>query len=213
MIGLPVPLISTINNRTQDTEFKLLLLKSLESSLSSSENLILEKCQEEDGFYDLMLLKNDKPIQRFRVYRREQVKLSVQDMIAINEASEKIIKSETFYGLKDRNGLEAVLGAVDQGFGTYEQYPTLIDKATALWWKIATKQLFNNGNKRTSMLAARFYLNLNYYRISVKSDIELYNISLGIATGQMSFIALRRFIVNHVFLDFREMKNHEEQGF
>ena len=57
--------------------------------------------------------------------------------------------------------LEAAVGRMQSGFGTYETFPTLIEKAACLLHSINTTHVFGDGNKRTSILAAMHFLRLN----------------------------------------------------
>jgi len=71
-----------------------------------------------------------------------------------------------FYSEADQNlvnpgSLEYALQAI-QGlpFGQ-DPYPTLIEKAAALCWRIITNHVFYDGNKRTGMEVCRQLLELN----------------------------------------------------
>lgn len=66
-------------------------------------------------------------------------------------------------GLKGTDCLKAIIGGVDNSFYGTDVCPIIIDKAVYFWYKIAQKQLFHNGNKRTALLSAIILLTTNGY--------------------------------------------------
>ena len=63
--------------------------------------------------------------------------------------------------LLDPDGLDAALERPWSGFGDTELFPTLFEKAAALLHAIASRQVFENGNKRTAWASAVAFLDLN----------------------------------------------------
>lgn len=63
--------------------------------------------------------------------------------------------------LLDPDGLHAALERPWSGFGDVELFPSLFEKAAALLHAIASRQVFENGNKRTAWAAAVAFLDLN----------------------------------------------------
>lgn len=61
----------------------------------------------------------------------------------------------------DRDGLLAALARPFSGFGDREFYATVWDKTAALLHGIASRQVFENGNKRTAWSCAVIFLDLN----------------------------------------------------
>ena len=112
--------------------------------------------------------------------------MTYNDLIELNEIAEGILKYESFNnGLKDTDGLKAIIGGVDNSFYGTDVCPTIIDKAVYFWYKIAQKQLFHNGNKRTALLSAIILLTTNGYNfkgynlrnLDGNGVKDLYNIS------------------------------------
>jgi len=103
--------------------------------------------------------------------------LNVVEMIIINE--ELIGKGSQ---LRDVDLLEAaVLRPQSSAFGQ-DAYPTLIDKAAALFHSLSRNHAFVDGNKRTSTVALILFLNMNGYRVTWEPAEALEKI-LAIATG------------------------------
>ncbi|MBC6925423.1 type II toxin-antitoxin system death-on-curing family toxin [Ligilactobacillus salivarius] len=124
----------------------------------------------------------------------------------LNEKAEKIFREEWFYGIKDADALKALLARVDNGFFGFEPYPTTISKAKVFWYTIATKQMFNNGNKRTALLTALTFLRLNGYNLDFKDSSELYNISMDLANKIMSEDDLEQYLLQKTQIDFEQME-------
>ena len=129
-------------------------------------------------------------------------KLSIDMLTNINEESEKLLKEEWFYGVKDKAGLASLLGQIDNSFFNITPYPTILYKATYLWYTISTKQMFNNGNKRTALLTALLYLKLNGYLFDILDEVALYDISIKVANKEISFKQLYQYISRHSYIDF-----------
>jgi death-on-curing family protein len=86
-------------------------------------------------------------------------RLTVPQVIAMNEVL--CIQSGEPAALLDRGGLEAAIERPWSGFGDTELFPSLYEKAAALLHAIASRQVFENGNKRTAWVAATTFLEVN----------------------------------------------------
>ena len=103
--------------------------------------------------------------------------LNVVEMIIINE--ELIGKHSQ---LRDVDLLEAaVLRPQSSAFGE-DAYPTLIEKAAALFHSLSRNHAFVDGNKRTSTVALIVFLRLNGYHVTWEPAEALEKI-LAMATG------------------------------
>ena len=52
-----------------------------------------------------------------------------------------------------------------------EQFPTIIDKASATLYGIAAHHVFGDGNKRTAIRATELFLEANGYRMTCEQEI------------------------------------------
>ena len=136
----------------------------------------------------------------------EQPSLDLEKLADLNEKSETLLKEEWFYGIKDEAGLKGMLGQVDNGFFGYTPYPTILHKATYFWYTISTKQMFNNGNKRTALLTSLLYLKINGFSFDILDEVKLYNISIQVANKQFSYNQLYQYILRHSYIDFEFSK-------
>lgn len=89
--------------------------------------------------------------------------LSVQEVIAINVAMVQKYSPREDVGVKDGGMLEsAVFRPQSSAFGE-EAYPSLFEKAAALFQSLGQNHPFQNANRRTAFTALVIFLRLNDY--------------------------------------------------
>jgi len=83
------------------------------------------------------------------------------------------------------------------GFGMKEYYPTLEAKAAYIFFHIATSHIFENGNKRTAVLALDQFLQANSVYLLLDND-EMQKLAVKTASyrerGESKDIAMARLI-------------------
>jgi len=84
--------------------------------------------------------------------------LSVQEVIAINVAMIQKYSPREDVGVKDGGMLES---AVFRPQSSEEAYPSLFEKAAALFQSLGLNHAFQNANKRTAFTALVIFLRLN----------------------------------------------------
>lgn len=202
-------LFMTGESRKQIYEFKKIFARSANLSNVDAKRwkLTLRKKHRNKNIWILRLYFDGENIDTWAVIKVEQYKVSIDNLVVLNEKSEKFFREEWFYGVKDEEGLKAMIGNVYNAFFGIETYPTAIRKAARFWYVIATKQMFNDGNKRTALLTALFCLQANGFEFIVKDKPTLYNISLDLANGKMSESQLVEYISRNTVVDFKMMNN------
>ena len=90
--------------------------------------------------------------------------LNKAQLIAINEYAVKMVGGKT-YGVLSEVSLEMIIEQPQQIVFGQELYPSIWLKAAFILQKIAKKHAFKDGNKRTAIQAALFFLNINGYEI------------------------------------------------
>jgi death-on-curing protein len=68
-------------------------------------------------------------------------------------------------GLMDPGLLESAVARPQMTLGDADAYPTVHDKAAALFHSLTCNHCFVNGNKRTAVVAAGTFLKLNSYKL------------------------------------------------
>lgn len=193
--------------RKQIYEYKKLFAKTIGLNQIERNRWKLTFRKWTNNFYKLSFLFDGELEGYWIVLPIQLPQIKIDDLKFFNEKSETMLKEEWIYGIKDFEGLDAMLGQVDNGFYGITLYPTILKKATYFWYHIATRQMFNNGNKRTALLTALVYLKGNGYKFDILDEVLLYNISIRVANKQLSFQQLYQYILNHTFIDFSFSRN------
>ncbi|MFD3260769.1 type II toxin-antitoxin system death-on-curing family toxin [Paenibacillus lentus] len=93
--------------------------------------------------------------------------LTVQEVIAINMAMIQKYSPGEKIGVKTSNLLEsAVLRPMSSAFGE-DAYPSIWDKAAALFESLGQNHPFHNANKRTAFTALLIFLRYNGYHFKM----------------------------------------------
>lgn len=90
--------------------------------------------------------------------------LTAEEVLAIH--SEIIDRYGGSHGVRDLGLLESAVARPHAGFGDFEAYPTLWDKAAALARPIIRDHPFIDGNKRTGMTSAILMIERNGYLVT-----------------------------------------------
>ena len=86
--------------------------------------------------------------------------------------------------------LEEIQGSV---FGR-DPFPSVVEKAAAIAWRIITGHVFNDGNKRTGMEACRQFLELN--GVEMRMGREVVAMALGVAQGGVTLEELTQWVAD-----------------
>ena len=96
--------------------------------------------------------------------------LTIDNILEINHRVEP-----EFGGIKDMDGLKAVVAQAQNGMAEQRFYPTVFEIANYYFNALASKQLFNNGNKRTTLVSMLFFLYCNGYVLRFIDKVQLDN--------------------------------------
>lgn len=122
--------------------------------------------------------------------------LSIEDIIKTHD---KIIEQST---VDDKNGfidgtgklLESAVFSVFAGFGGFELYPTIEEKAARLCFNIISSHCFNNANKRTALMVMLETLEMNGKNAEFDQE-ELYSQIVDIGKHEGDYKTLVAFVV------------------
>lgn len=90
--------------------------------------------------------------------------------------------------LLKENQLQYLVEIVCQKFGNTELFPTLIQKAAVYAHHIITGHIFLDGNKRTGMTCALWFLVLNGCSLRLGIDDSIVELGVKIANGSITDI-------------------------
>ncbi|WP_100010164.1 type II toxin-antitoxin system death-on-curing family toxin [Lentibacillus sediminis] len=93
--------------------------------------------------------------------------LEIDDVIQLHD-----LALEKYGGLQgvDHSKLEAKLHLPMSGWGSFNRYPSLEEKAAVYLFELASGHCFRDGNKRTAYLSTFTFLDLNGYDLIVDDD-------------------------------------------
>ena len=89
------------------------------------------------------------------------------------------------HGVRDEALLESALNAPFQGYGGYDFYPSVVQKAVRLCYGLVMDHPFHDGNKRIGAMALLVTLDLNHLSLRTNST-ELSDIILLLASGTIN---------------------------
>ena len=96
--------------------------------------------------------------------------LTEEQLIQINARIIKKFTPQEIIGVREKEGLNAVIEAPKATAFGEDAYPTIFDKAAVLLLGIAGKQLFQNANKRTAIAATDIFFQINGYTATWEHD-------------------------------------------
>ena len=110
----------------------------------------------------------------------------------------KQIVSETggSIGLRDEGLLDSAINAPFQSFGDIEPYPSIQQKAARLGYGLIMNHPFVDGNKRIGAHTMLVFLALNGIELDYTQE-QLSQTVLGVASGELSFEHLLKWIIDH----------------
>lgn len=100
-------------------------------------------------------------------------------------------------GIRDFGVLQMIVAQPQQVIAGVTLYPTLEEKAAILLINCIQKHPFQNGNKRTGMMAVDTFLRLNG-RILTLPDADKVALVVGIATHRGPFDALKEHVTTTI---------------
>ncbi len=129
----------------------------------------------------------------------EVIYLTTNQVIAINTVQIRLYSPAEPTGVKDPKLLDSALNRPKQSVFGSDAYPTIYEKAAALFESIAKNHAFHNANKRTALASLIVFLKINHHLWTMGIEEE------------QDFIVD---VVNHKFT-FEEIvstiKNHTER--
>ncbi len=91
--------------------------------------------------------------------------LTLDEVFAIHESM--IDNYGGSHGIRDLGLIQSALGRPKASFGGEDLYPTIFDKAAALFHSLMFNHAFVDGNKRTTFTTTVRFLNKNGYSLEI----------------------------------------------
>ncbi|WP_404430919.1 type II toxin-antitoxin system death-on-curing family toxin [Sutcliffiella horikoshii] len=102
----------------------------------------------------------------------EIIYLTTNQIIAINTVQIKLYSPDEPLGVKDPTLLDSAINRPRQSLFGSDAYPTIYEKAAALFESIAKNHAFHNANKRTALASLIIFLKINHYRWTMGIEQE-----------------------------------------
>lgn len=112
--------------------------------------------------------------------------LTISDIVEINRRMIAEFGGIFFEGdnnLANPGSLEHALEEIQGSLFGQNLYPSIIEKAAVLGWRIIVNHIFHDGNKRTGMEACRLFLDLNGYTMRI--DLDVVAVAIAVAEDKM----------------------------
>lgn len=121
----------------------------------------------------------------------EPANFDYQRLVELNEISRNMFEENGAYGVKFKGQLEYILNASLYPLRGIDYPMTILERSAFYWVRIATKQAYHNGNKRTALLSALAYMDSNGYEfdeyaLAQNTGKDMYQISVEIANGRLN---------------------------
>ncbi len=117
------------------------------------------------------------------------IRLTREEILILHE--QLIDRYGGTHGVRDENLLDSALNAPFQGYGEYEFYPSVVQKAVRLCFGLVMNHPFHDGNKRIGAMALLITLDLNHLALKTNSA-ELAEMILRLAAGDITEETLLR---------------------
>ena len=108
--------------------------------------------------------------------------LSLEDVLLIHD--EQLEAYGGIQGIRDKGLLESAVMSAQASFGGKYLHADLFEMAAAYAFHIAENQPFLDGNKRTALVSALVFLDINGFEI-LDAEMKLYDAMIAIANKEM----------------------------
>jgi death-on-curing protein len=113
----------------------------------------------------------------------------------------EVAQSGGLPGTKDPGYLDLIAEKPFMEFFGEEMYPGLFLKAAVLMHGLIKAHCSNDGNKRTAVLAALTFLDINGYELDADPD-DLFDVAIAVATNEMDANELASWLELHCIKNY-----------
>ena len=120
--------------------------------------------------------------------------LTLDIVLAIHDSM--IEKYGGSFGIRDLGLIQSALARPQASFGGQDLYPTLLDKAAALFHSLMFNHAFVDGNKRTTLTVTARFLYINGYELQTSNE-ELIKFPLRVENNHFNIEAISDWLSKH----------------
>ncbi|MGZ9585681.1 type II toxin-antitoxin system death-on-curing family toxin [Paenibacillus marinisediminis] len=122
--------------------------------------------------------------------------LTAQEVIAINVAMIQRYSPGEDIGIKDYGLLESAVARPQSSAFSADAYPSLFEKAAALFESLGKNHPFQNANKRTAFTALVIFLKMNGYHLIIDPK-QAEDFVVDMVNHKYEFVELAHLIQQH----------------
>ncbi len=100
------------------------------------------------------------------------------------------------FGVRDLGLIQSAIARPQASFGGEDLYPTIFDKASALFHSLMFNHAFVDGNKRTTLTTTARFLYINGYNLKV-TDKELIDFPLRVENKHLTIEEIAKWLKLH----------------
>ncbi|WP_077212436.1 type II toxin-antitoxin system death-on-curing family toxin [Bacillus dakarensis] len=126
----------------------------------------------------------------------EVIYLTTNQVIAINTVQIRLYSPDEPLGVKDPNLLDSAINRPKQSVFGSDAYPTIYEKAAALFESIAKNHAFHNANKRTALASLIVFLKINHFRWTMGIEEEQ-DFTVDVVNHKYTFEEIVSTIIKH----------------
>ncbi|MEC1716264.1 type II toxin-antitoxin system death-on-curing family toxin [Schinkia azotoformans] len=102
----------------------------------------------------------------------EIIYLTINQVITINTIQIRLYSPDEQLGVKGPNLLDSAVNRPKQSAFGKDAYPTIYEKAAALFESLAKNHAFHNANKRTALASLIVFLKINHFLWTMSIEEE-----------------------------------------
>jgi|SRR3989338_2964417 len=122
------------------------------------------------------------------------VYISLDEVLAIHD--DMVERYGGSFGIRDLGLIQSAIARPQATFGGEDLYPTIIDKAAALFHSLIFNHAFADGNKRTSLTSTARFLHLNGYKLNANEQ-ELIDFPLRVENKHLDIEEISEWLKLH----------------
>lgn len=124
------------------------------------------------------------------------VYISLDEVLAIHD--DMVERYGGSFGIRDLGLIQSAIARPQATFGGEDLYPTVIDKAAALFHSLIFNHAFTDGNKRTSLTSTARFLFLNGFILKAEEK-ELIDFPLRVENSHLDIEEISKWLKEHTF--------------
>lgn len=120
--------------------------------------------------------------------------VTLEEVLAIHD--DMIERYGGSFGIRDLGLIQSAIARPQTTFGGENLYPTILDKAAALFHPLLFNHAFADGNKRTAVTATARFLYLNGYELNATNE-ELVAFPLRVENNHLGIEEIGKWLKEH----------------